>query len=186
MSQLAIAMLSLMTVASQNLKTYIANSAPVSTGTAGFTNISIIYLYHPASITERYEINDITCTLAGGLASTQGILVFAVNKITGVNATPGGVKVTPLLFDASDVASQATVVAAATGAPIRSATDYYQFVVGNTGVGSFTINTSTGLDGKNLTLRAGVAGGFEVRAALIGPLTTAGTMGCNIRWTESP
>ena len=142
-------------------------SVPLSSTT------SLAYLWHPASVTKRYELVKIAMSFGG---STGTDTVVRVCRITGENATPAGTLLTPLAFDGADPASVAVVRQQATGNPTRAAADVVVRQVAGTSLPTgFEIKFD---NSKPLICRAGQAEGWEIR--LVNNVATAIT---NLRFT---
>lgn len=160
--------------------TFSGPSGSVTTGTAANAVASVGYLFHPASVTKRYQLIKILLSWNGG---SGGSYTIRLTRITGENATPGGSLLTPAAHDPADT-SMAVFRGGATGAPTRDAVDAYSLTISGGATGMFEINAAEVFDGKGYSMRAGFAEGWEIRTVVAGPMTTGAAVGAVLVWTE--
>jgi hypothetical protein len=159
-----------------------ANAAGTSTGTAASTTLSLAYLFHPSSVTLRYEILRIQVHCAGGSGSQ--LYTVRLNRITAEAGTPGGTTITPGPHDPADTASGGTFRNGATGAPTRAGADLETVICAAGTICQQTLYDITA-GGKSYAARASTAEGWEAKIVTGGAaLTTAATCGADFEWTE--
>lgn len=132
-------------------------SASLSLTASGTTSLG--YLWHPASVTKRYELQRITLSTNSGTANTT--FCVKVTRITAEAGTPGGSTLTPLAFNGASAASGATLRISPTGAPTRASTDVFVRTI--LASASNTNLLEVAYDITPLLCRASVAEGWEVR-----------------------
>lgn len=154
----------------------------VSTAIAAGNAVSLGTLWHPSANTKRVELRRVVVSYFG--ANTAGVIRLRGARLTGVTAPSGGIGITPLAHDISDLPSSpaVTFMVNASSVPGRSLTDFFMAMI-KTSEGTF--EWSAGEDGKPIVLRASQSEGFEVRAHVETQLVTNPmTFGVYVQWIE--
>lgn len=173
-----------------NIASYMASTnGEVTTGTTLNTVNSIAYLWHPNTVTKRYEIALIT-TSVNSLSANVGYVSIRGARITALNGAPGGTNQTVNAVDQADAASGSTFTTGATGAPTRATGDYSTHNFGcaaanNNGQSApIIVVFDERIAGKPLVLRASTNEGYEVRTNIGTALTAGVPVSATFYWRE--
>jgi hypothetical protein len=168
-------------VAANTVPAFMASTnGTVTTATLLASVTSIAYLFHPGTSTKTIKIRKIVVSSTGG---TNGVVNFRGAFITAENGVPGGTSQTINGVNRSFTPEAGDVFrTGATGAPTRVAGDLLSYALSVNGSSSdaFTFDFTA----SPITLRAGVAEGFEIRTVITNALVNADSIGCYFYWTE--
>jgi hypothetical protein len=162
-----------------------STNGTVSSGTALATVQSIAYLFHTAGSTKTIKIVRIDISDNTG---NNGALNVRGAFITAENGAPGGTSQTINGVNQADTAEGTdTFRTGATGEPTRVTGDLITFAMAagpSSPAGTSTLVWEAGSAAKAITLRAGVAEGFEIRSVISNAFATADQIAVTYYWTE--
>ena len=156
-----------------------STNGTIATGTGAGTVTSIAYLWHPASVTKRYQIRLASYSGVGGAGT--GKYMLRVSYITAENAVPGGTS-QPIHAIDDGPATAATFRTGATGAPTRVAGDVRTYSFGATTPATVAYSAPLGM--RPFTILASVNQGIEVRTEVTDALSQDAFVTLFICWTE--
>jgi hypothetical protein len=180
--QTAVPVSGTLTTVEQTVASFMASTnGVVPSGTVLATVASIAYLFHTVGSTKTIKIRRIDITVSD---APTGNFTARGAFITAENGAPGG---TVQAINGTNRANTAegtdTFRTGATGAPTRVAGDLLSGEFGSESK-SYTWEAPPGT--LPITLRAGVAEGFEIRTVITNALVTPSLVAVTFYWTEEP